>query len=123
MQPCATIEGAVFCVGVFNNPFNRVIVREDGRSSSNGMDTKIPDSLVRGLVILNVRKVIVVENGVYPRPIYLVGFTDSTNSIKKNVEVWVLSEHIPLEVLASGNSRHLGVVHSIKCINQERKLI
>ena len=83
LQPYATIESAVFCVGVFNNPFNRVTVRENARSSSNAMDTGIPDSMVGGLVILNVRKVIVVENRVCPRPIFLVGFTDSATSIRK----------------------------------------
>ena len=88
MQPCDTIEGAVFCVGVLNNPFNRVIVRENGRSSSNGMDTRIHDSLVGGLVILNVQKIIVFENGVYPRPIYLVGFTDSATSIRKKMPMF-----------------------------------
>ena len=81
LKPYAPIEEAVFCVDVFNNPFNHIIVRENGRSSSNGMDTGIPDSLVSGLVTLNVRKVIVVENGVYPRQIYLVGFIDSATSI------------------------------------------
>ena len=69
LQAYATIEGAVFCVGVFNNPFNRVIVRENGMSSSNAMDTRIPNSMLGVLVILNVQKVIVVENGVYPKPI------------------------------------------------------
>ena len=109
LQPCATIEGAVFCVGIFNNPFNRVIVRENGRSSNNGMDTGISNSLVGRLVILYVRKVIVVENRVYPRPIYLVGFTDSATSIRKDAKVRFLIQHIPLKILASGNLRHLGV--------------
>ena len=73
------------------------------------MDTRIPNSMVGGLVILYVREVIVVKNRVNPRPIYLVGFTDSTTSIRKDAKVWVLSQHILLKVLASGNLRHLGV--------------
>ena len=40
LQPCAATEGEEFWVCIFNNPFNHGIVRENGRSSNNGMDAE-----------------------------------------------------------------------------------
>ena len=52
LQPCATIEGAVFCVGMFNNPFNCIIVREEDRSCGNHAKARIPNSLINELITL-----------------------------------------------------------------------
>ena len=111
LKPCAAIEGASFQVCIFNNLFNCNIVRENSRSSSNGMDTGIPDSLVGGLVILNVRKVIVVKNGVNSGLIQLVGFSNPTTGIREDTEIQVFGQHVFLEVFAPGNLRCFGGRH------------
>ena len=55
------------------------------------MDTEILNFLVGGLVIWYVKEVVIAENRVNPRPIYLVGSTDSATSIRKDAKIWVLS--------------------------------
>ena len=90
---------------------NCVVIRENGRSCRNDMDVGIFNSFVNVLVILKVRKVIVVKNGVYLRPIELVGFADPTIGVGEDTEIGVSSKHVLLEVFAPGTSGCFGCCH------------
>ena len=68
-QSCTIIKRTIFWIVMVNNPFDCIVVREDGRSCSNHVDAEIPNSLINGLVILKVWKIIVVKNGIYSGPI------------------------------------------------------
>ena len=48
------VKGTVFQVSVVYNPSNCIIVREDGRSCSNHVKARIPNSLINELIMLEV---------------------------------------------------------------------
>ena len=105
----------VFGVRVFHDPFDRIIIGEDSRSSSNGVKSRIPDSLVEQLVILDIKKVVIVKNYVNPRSFNLVSISDSTTGFRENTKVWVLNYHVLLKAFAEGNSSHFEI--ETLCLN------
>ena len=53
-QSSTSVKRTVFWIGVVNNPFYCIIVRENSWFCSNHVDAKIPNSLINELVILKV---------------------------------------------------------------------
>ena len=80
----------VFGVCVFHDPFGRIVIGEDRRSGSNVVKSRIPNSLVGQLVVLDIKKVVIVKNCVNTRPLNLVSIGDSSNGVQENTKVWVL---------------------------------
>ena len=70
------------------------------------MKSRIPNSLVGQLVVLDITKVVIVKNCINPRPLNLVSINDYATGIRENTKVWVLGQHILLESFAVGNSSH-----------------
>ena len=80
----------IFGVRVFHDPFDRVTIGEDRRSGTNGVKSRIPDSLVGQLVVLDIRKVIIIKNCLNPSPFNLVSIDDSATVVRENTKVWIL---------------------------------
>jgi len=75
---------------VFHDPFDHAIVGEDRRSRSNGVKSRIPDSLVGQQVVLDIIKFVIVKNCINPRPLNLESMSDSAIGVQENTKVWVL---------------------------------
>ena len=75
------MKRTVFGVRMLYNPFDRFIVGEDSRPSSNRVKSKFPDCLVGQLVVLDIRKIVILKNCINPRPFNLVGINDSATGI------------------------------------------
>ena len=80
----------VFGVHVIENPFDCIIVGKGSRSSSNRVKSKIHNSLVGQLAVLDIKEVIIVKNCVNPRPLNLVSVSDSSTDVRENTKFWVL---------------------------------
>ena len=75
---------------MFHDPFDHAIVGEDRRSRSNGVKSRIPDSLVGQRVVLDIKKFVIVKNCINPRPFNLESISDSATGVQENTKVWVL---------------------------------
>ena len=71
----------VFGVCMIDNPIEHIIVGKGSKSSSNRMKSRIPNSLVGKLVVLDIRKVVIVKNCVNPSPFNLVSISDSLTGV------------------------------------------